>query len=133
MQAQTTALPRKKRILVVDDEADWSDILATYLGGQYEVLTARDGLEGVELASRCAPDLIISDVSMPRLDGLLMAKHLRARFGVRVPIIFISARATPQDIIAGISAGARHYLAKPVELADLKRRIARALEPPGIQ
>ncbi len=129
--SRQTAQPRKKRILVVDDEADWNDILAAFLGGQYDVTTARDGLEGVEAASRYAPDLIISDVSMPRLNGLEMVRHLRARFGLKVPIIFISGQNAPQDIIAGISAGARHYLSKPVELADLKKRIARALEPQG--
>jgi DNA-binding response OmpR family regulator len=126
MQTQV-ALPRKKRILVVDDEPDWSDLLATFLGSQYDVITARDGVEGIELAQKYHPDLIITDVSMPRLGGLDMIRHLRASFGVRVPIFFVSGQNAPGDIIAGISAGARHYLSKPVERPDLKKRIARAL------
>jgi len=119
----------KKRILVVDDEADCSDILAQFLGVQYEVFVARDGLQGIELAGRHRPDLIIADVGMPNLGGLDMVRVIRARHGLKAPVIFVSGRGTPTDIIAGISAGARHYLTKPVDLQDLKRRVVRALEP----
>jgi two-component system OmpR family response regulator len=120
-------LPRRKRILIVEDEPDCSDILASFLAPQYEVVIARDGVEGIAEAKREAPDLIITDVSMPRLDGLAMVRHLRTREGLRAPVIFVTALDSPSDVIAGISAGARNYLSKPVELADLKRRVARAL------
>lgn len=124
------ALPipsRKKRILVVEDEADSGDLLAHVLGTQYDVFVAHDGVEGVERAAEWEPDLVITDVSMPRLSGLEMVRHLRRRQGLKVPVIFLSALSAPADIIAGITAGARHYLTKPVELEDLKKKVARAL------
>jgi len=127
MQGQPT-LWRKKCILVVDDEPDSSDILAQCLGSQYDIHVAHDGLEGLEQAATCQPDLIISDVSMPRLGGLEMVRLIRARHGLRSQVIFLSGHGAPMDIIAGIAAGARHYLTKPVDLQDLKRRVARVFE-----
>jgi two-component system, OmpR family, response regulator TrcR len=120
-------LPRRKRILIVEDEPDSSALLANFLAPQYDVVIARDGVEGIAEAKREVPDLIITDVSMPRLDGLSMVRHLRTREGLRAPVIFVTAMGTPSDVIAGISAGARNYLMKPIELADLKKRVARAL------
>ena len=128
MHSQATTR-RRKCILVVDDEADSSDILAQFLGAQYDVIVAHDGLQGVEQAAKYQPDLIISDVSMPVLGGLDMVRLIRVRQGLKVPVIFVSGLGKPSDIIAGIGAGARHYLTKPVDLQDLKRRVARALEP----
>src|ERR1700712_1423879 len=85
------APPRKKRILIVEDEPDSRDILAQFLGAQYDVVVACDGMEGVEQALKYPPDLIITDVSMPRLGGLAMVQHLRTRVGVRVPVFFLTA------------------------------------------
>ncbi len=118
---------RRKRILIVDDEPDCSDILAQYLGGIYDVVVAHDGMEGLERAASFQPDLIISDVTMPRLGGLAMVKSIRSKHGLKAPVIFVSALGSPSDVIAGISAGARHYLTKPIELPDLKKRVAKAL------
>jgi len=127
MQAQAT--PRQRKcVLVVDDEADSSDILAQCLSPQYDVLVAHNGLEGLEQAAKHQPDLIISDVSMPGLGGLDMVRLIRVRYGLRAPVIFLSGHGAPMDVIAGISAGARHYLTKPVDLQDLKRRVARVFE-----
>ncbi len=118
---------RRKRILVVDDEPDCGDILAQSLRELYDVVVAHDGLEGLDRAATYHPDLIITDVTMPRLDGLAMVRHIRSKHGSKAPVIFMSALNAPSDVIAGISAGARHYLTKPIELADLKRRVAKAL------
>ncbi len=122
-----SAPPRRKRILIVEDELDCCDILAQFLSAQYDVVVAHDGVEGLEQAAKFPPDLIITDVSMPRLSGLAMVRHLRAKSGFRAPVFFLTALGAPNDVIAGISAGARHYLTKPVELSDLKKRVARAL------
>lgn len=129
MQGQSATL-RKKRILVVDDESDSSDMLAQFLGAQYDVVVAYDGLSGIEQAARCHPDLIIADVAMPGLTGLDMVRVIRVRHGIKAPVIFVSGLCTPKDIVAGITAGARHYLTKPIDLQDLKKRVARALEKP---
>jgi DNA-binding response OmpR family regulator len=126
MPAQAAPL-RRKRVLIVEDEPDSSDMLAQFLSPLYDVVVARDGIEGLEQAERFTPDVIVSDVGLPRLSGLEMVRHLRARTSSKAPVIFLTALSEPSDIIAGISAGARYYLTKPVELRDLKKRIARAL------
>ncbi len=118
----------KKRILVVEDDDDSAGVLKQFFSPQYEVILARDGLDGLEQAEKWHPDLIISDVAMPRLDGLSMVRHLRASSASCGPVIFLSARSAPSDVIAGITSGARHYLTKPVDLNDLKRKVARALD-----
>lgn len=127
MLASTSSLNRRKLILIVDDESDSSEMLAHVLAPLYDVDIAYDGVDGLEHAARNPPDLVISDVSMPRLSGLEMVRHLRHRQGLKAPVIFMSALGEPKDIIAGIAAGARHYLQKPVSLDEVKKRVARAL------
>ncbi len=125
---ETSARHRtKKRILVVEDDDDSAGVLQQFFSQQYEVILAHDGLDGLEQAEKWQPDLIISDIAMPRLDGLSMVRHLRASNALSGPVIFLTARATPADVIEGISSGARHYLTKPVDLNDLRRKVARAL------
>lgn len=119
--------PRRRRILVADDEVGVREALYGALRVTYDVLLASDGVEGVELATKLPPDLILSDVTMPRLDGLGMVREIRQRLGRKVPVIFLTALDSPMAMIDGIAAGARHYLTKPVELADLEQRVRRAL------
>lgn len=123
----SAAIRNRKRILVVEDDDDSASVLKQFFSQQYEVILAHDGLDGLEQAEKWAPDLIISDVAMPRLDGLSMVRHLRASRALTGPVIFLTARAAPSDVIDGISSGARHYLTKPVDLDDLRRKVARAL------
>jgi CheY-like chemotaxis protein len=123
--------PRRKSILLVEDEIAAAEVLARVLSSRYDVTVARDGMEGISMAGKSQPDLIITDVSMPRLDGVSMVRHIRSHLARKVPVIFITASNTPADVIAGIRAGARHYLSKPVDLDDLERRVARALGTPA--
>lgn len=123
----TSIPPRRRRILIVDDEAAARDALHRALSAHYDVLVASDGLEGAGLAAKTQPDLILSDVSMPRLDGFGMVRRIRAELGRKVPVIFLTAFDTPRGMIEAISSGARHYLTKPVNLSDLERRVQRAL------
>jgi DNA-binding response OmpR family regulator len=120
-------LPRRKRILIVDDDTDSADALVQLLGDRYDTLVAGDGVEGAEKATTSSPDLIITDITMPRLDGLAMVRLVRARLSRKVPIIFLTGRDGPSDVVAGIGVGARHYLTKPVSADDLVRHIERAL------
>lgn len=92
-------LPRKKRLLVVDDDDDCRDILAQSLAAQYDVVAARDGIEGLEQASKFRPDLIITDVAMPRLGGIAMVHHLCASAGLWVPVFFLSGLTAQDDVI----------------------------------
>lgn len=119
--------PRRRVILLVDDEIDTTHALRQLLGDRYDILVAGDGMEGFETAQASSPDLIISDITMPRLDGLTMVRLLRARMLRKVPIIFLTGRDRPSDVVAGIGAGARHYLTKPVSPEELERYIERAL------
>lgn len=110
----------------MDDEEAARDALYQALCAEYDVVVAGDGVEGADLAAKLPPDLIVSDVSMPRLDGIGMVRRIRAELGRKVPVIFLTALDSPRAVIDGISAGARHYLTKPVNLSDLERRVRRA-------
>jgi DNA-binding response OmpR family regulator len=126
---------RRRRILIVDDEVAARLALARLLSEDYEVMVAGDGVEGAEAALAFQPDLVISDVTMPRLDGLGMVRRIRAQQAYKMPVIFLTALDSPRDVIAGIAAGARNYLTKPIDIDELSRRVARALgmslRPPG--
>ena len=118
---------RRKVVLVVDDDPGARDALLQLLSDRYDVVTAMDGVDGFEMATLLDPDLIVTDVTMPRLDGVAMVKRIRARMQRKAPVIFLTGCDTPSDVIAGISAGARHYLSKPVDINDLERRIEHAI------
>jgi DNA-binding response OmpR family regulator len=125
-RSRSSLAPTRKRILLVDDDPAALRILIEALEEDYELVTAVDGVAGLAAASG-QPDLIVTDVDMPRLDGIAMTRHIRERLGLRVPVIFLTAMDSPRHVIAGIAVGARHYMTKPVNLAQLEQRIARAL------
>jgi len=103
-------------------------MLGRLLEDEYTVETASDGVEGLTIALRTpGPDLIVADVSMPHLDGISMMQQIRARSTRKVPVIFLTARGDPKDVIAGITAGARHYMVKPIDFPKLEARIKKAI------
>jgi DNA-binding response OmpR family regulator len=113
-------------VVVVDDDGDIRQMLVRALGTKYTVYEASDGLAAQELLQVIpAPDALVCDVMMPRLDGLGLAKALRkdAVLG-RVPILFLTARGSPLDVVSGINAGARHYVTKPFKIADVMAKVA---------
>jgi CheY-like chemotaxis protein len=117
------------RILVVDDDAWILRMVTTVLEKHgYEILTARDGEEGLMRAVADRPDLIITDVMMPKTDGWTLVKALRARpeFAL-VPVIFLTALGADEDRIRGFRLGADDYLAKPFRFEELDLRVANAL------
>ena len=107
-------------------------MIARVLSTRYDVTVAPDGLQGLEIAAATPPpDLIITDVMMPVLDGIRMVQRIKALDrGARLPIIFLTARKAPEDVIAGIKVGARSYLMKPVKIEELYTRVERALGSP---
>jgi len=115
----------RKRILIVDDDVSAGRMLALLLSDEYDTVHAADGLEGLRLAAETDPDLIITDVTMPIMDGYTMAARLHATQKRKVPLIFVTARGDPRHLIQGIQSGARHYLIKPIDVADLEARIRR--------
>lgn len=113
----------KAKILFVEDERDLSLIVCDTLRQQgYEAVAAFDGIEGLARYKTGGADLIVADVMMPRLDGFAMAKEIR-RISSSVPIIFLTAKSTIDDVEAGFDTGADDYLKKPFELRELLVRI----------
>lgn len=118
-------MPNKTRILVVDDSPTILNLLSLalkHLG--YEVLTARDGLEALEVGLRQPVGLIITDLNMPRLDGLSFIARWRGLEGERrTPIIMLSTERQEHDRQAGLKRGADLYLVKPVTPAQLAEAV----------
>jgi PAS domain S-box-containing protein len=112
------------RILVADDNADLRDYLARLLGAEYDVLTARDGFEALDVALADRPDLLVADAMMPGLDGFELIARLRADTRTRtLPIIVLSARAGEEARIEGLGSGADDYLVKPFSARELLARV----------
>ena len=113
------------RILIVDDHLTNVKVLQTRLAAEgYEIVTAFDGEEGLAAARQHAPDLILLDVMMPKLDGFEVCRRLRADAAFPfTPIIMVTAMADSKDVIAGLEAGGDEYLTKPVDHAALAARV----------
>ncbi len=122
------------RILVADDNPMNLDILETRLRAHgYEVVSAADGEAALALAREAAPDLILLDVMMPKLDGFEVCRRLRADPTLPfVPVILVTAKADSKDIVAGLEAGGDEYLTKPVDQAALVARLKSMLRIKGL-
>ncbi len=111
------------KILFVEDEEDLTLIVADTLRGQgYDVITAADGIEGLEKFRTETADIVVADVMMPKMDGFTMAKEIR-KLSPTVPLLFLTAKSTIDDIEEGFEIGANDYLKKPFELRELIVRI----------
>ena len=104
-----------KRVLVVEDEEDIRRLVSIKLkGAGYEVSTANDGEEGLAAAVRDKPDLLVSDVMMPKKDGFTMVREVREALGSEAPaVIMLTARGQDTDVATGLDAGADDYIVKP--------------------
>ncbi|WP_240468422.1 SpoIIE family protein phosphatase [Streptomyces dangxiongensis] len=118
------------RVLVADDNADMREYLTRILAGAgYEVTAVTDGLEALHAVRRDTPDLVVSDVMMPRLDGLELVSRLRGEARTAsVPVLLLSARAGQEASIEGLQAGADDYLVKPFAAAELLARVRANVE-----
>lgn len=117
------------RILVVDDNPDMRTYLGRLLATSYAVEVVADGATALASASVNPPDLIVSDVMMPELDGMELLQALRADLRTQnIPVILLSARAGEEATLEGLSAGADDYLVKPFSARELLARIAARLE-----
>lgn len=110
-----------KRLLVVEDEPSLLQAIAVCLRAKrYEVTTARGGAEALRRLAETLPDLVISDIRMPGIDGYALARQLRAsRRTALIPIVFLTAKDETTDRIAGFRAGVDAYLTKPFEPDEL--------------
>jgi signal transduction histidine kinase len=122
------APPDAQKVLVVDDNQDLCIFIADSLAGDYRVEMAQDGVEGLELARRWTPDLIVSDIMMPRMDGYELTRQIRKDPSLsQIPVILATAKSGGEAVAEGLEVGANDYLAKPFEIRELKARVAAQL------
>ena len=119
------------KILFVEDEGDLTLIVADTLRGQgYEVITAADGIAGINKFKSDGADIVVADVMMPKMDGFTMAKEIR-KLSLTVPLLFLTAKSTIDDVERGFEIGANDSLKKPFDLRELIVRIKALLRRYG--
>jgi DNA-binding response OmpR family regulator len=107
-------------VLVVEDNAELRDYLREHLRAEYHVIEAGDGRQGLAMAQEHVPDLIISDIMMPGLDGQALCTALKGDPETNfIPVILLTARASQNSRLAGLTEGADDYLTKPVDMREL--------------
>ena len=115
------------KILVVEDEPNMvAGLRDNFEFEGYQVITARDGVEGLQRALEESPDLVVLDVMMPRMSGLEVCKQLRAKWG-SIPIIMLTARGQEVDKVVGLELGADDYVTKPFSIRELLARVKAVL------
>ena len=118
----------RRRVLVVEDNADMRAYIESILARQFEVVSARNGKEALQELASDMPDLVVSDIMMPEMDGLQLLHAIKQNPDTRhLPVLLLTARAGEEDSIAGLETGADDYLSKPFSAAALLAR-ARATD-----
>ncbi|MCB9283443.1 MAG: response regulator [Lewinellaceae bacterium] len=116
-------------LLVVEDNADVARYLMSCLEGRYQLTWARDGQEGIDTAIEAIPDLVVSDVMMPRKDGFELCQTLKTDTRTsHIPIVLLTAKADAESRMAGLKRGADAYLGKPFDKRELLIRLEKLLE-----
>ncbi len=111
-----------KKILIIEDEATITQLIRLYLEqANYQVVTASDGVAGLELHARERPDLVILDLMLPVMDGMEVCRRIRA--WANTPILMLTARQGEEDRIAGLELGADDYLVKPFSPREVVSRV----------
>lgn len=113
----------KIKVLLVEDEPTLAMIIKDTLDGDsFEILLAVDGEDGLVKYQEIKPDIIVSDIMMPKMDGFTMVKHIR-KTDLQTPVLFLSARSAANDVVAGFELGGNDYLKKPFGMAELVVRM----------
>lgn len=116
-------MARKVKLLLVEDEQTLAAIIADTLNDRgFEVTVAGDGETGLRKFRAGQPDVVVTDIMMPCMDGFTFVEHLR-RSGVHVPVLFLSARSSADDVVRGFETGGNDYLRKPFAISELVVRI----------
>ena len=118
-----------KRILIAVDEPDIRFLIAfTLRNAGYEVLTANNGEEAVQMTKKELPDMVLTDVRMPKMTGYEACKLIKADPATQhIPVVFLSAKGQEAEVQSGLAAGGDEYLLKPFELDQLTRKVAEIL------
>lgn len=123
----------KHKIMIVEDDAGLRDTLAQYLARVgYSVCAARDGREALERLDEELPDLILTDINIPDLDGLALLEEVKSRYP-QIAVIMMTAFSSIDSAVEAMRRGAEDYLSKPLQLGDVQVRIERALKQRAIE
>ena len=123
-QSETETTERKPKILVVEDNEDMRAFIRMNLEDQYEVYTAKDGSEGWEAIRNIYPDLVVSDLMMPGMDGFELCKRLKEdMLTCHIPFILLTAKGNEENRAEGYAAGADGYISKPFSVKTLRTRV----------
>lgn len=121
--------PKKYRILVAEDDTELSNLLFKLLSEQYDISLARDGQQAMEIINNSRIDLVVSDIMMPRMDGLSLCKTIKAdMLTSHIPVILLTARVEMENRIEGLEMGADSYIPKPFHPKHLFVRIEKLLK-----
>ncbi|MCG8700891.1 MAG: ATP-binding protein [Bacteroidales bacterium] len=129
IETEETDSEKKNSVLIVEDNADFRSVLKNTLFANYKVYEANNGAEGLKVAKKNIPNIIISDVMMPEMDGVEFCKQLKSTLEVsHIPVILLTAKVNVESRTEGYKAGADSYLAKPVDIKMLHTRIESLIE-----
>ena len=118
----------KIRVLLVEDEPTLAMIIKDTLDGEeFEVILAANGEEGLSRYKETKPDIIVTDIMMPKIDGFTMIRHIR-KTDQQIPVLFLSARSAANDVVEGFELGGNDYLKKPCSLQSDFELIGDTLE-----
>lgn len=127
-----TGVREQKRLLLIDDDPNLILLVKDYLEFRgYEVITAENGREALDVLEQDIPDMIICDVMMPEMDGYSFVKHVRDNERTSwLPVLFLSAKGQSQDRVTGLNTGADVYMVKPFEPEELVAQVEASLRKP---
>jgi len=127
--AKDESIEELARVLVVDDHKDILEYIEALLGEEFKLILAEDGIDALEKSFQFIPDIVISDINMPGLDGLKLCNKLKTdRRTDHIPVILLTANTTHQNRLQGLNEGADVYLNKPFDADELKIRIRQLLK-----
>lgn len=126
---QSSAVSRTPKVLLVDDSATTHMWIKMVLGkAQYELVSAKDGVEGVAMAVEHHPDLILMDVVMPKMNGFEATTEIRRHPDLaHTPVIMVTTRSEAKNVEAGFAAGCSDYITKPIDATELLAKVRAAL------
>ncbi|NDW10237.1 hybrid sensor histidine kinase/response regulator transcription factor [Dysgonomonas sp. 520] len=129
LSSLTKDIDEKPTVLVVEDDADLRNFIKTTLEDNYTIFEAEDGKEGLEKASRLMPDLIVSDIMMPEMDGMEFLQKIRHNINTsHILFVLLTAKTTLDSKIEGLDFGADEYITKPFSVPFFKARVKNLLE-----
>lgn len=128
--SKETGVGEHKRLLLIDDDPNLILLVKDYLEFRgYQVITAENGQEALEVLDQEMPDMIICDVMMPQMDGYSLVEHVRKNPRTSwIPVLFLSAKGQSQDRVKGLNTGADVYMVKPFEPEELVAQVESSLK-----